>query len=268
MSPQRPRDVHRKPHEEHLGTYLAPELPHIEGEDVVLPIPEPPSGAVRAEFHSALDRMDDQFIAAALDVAEELPRLTSAFLLGDRSSVAEAIDLSVRVGDACEQIEEDGFILLAREAPVAGDLRRLVALLRLTTDVDRSASLLKNVSMTLERFDPRFLPEDLRLQLGELADRAADVFNAGIEAWRHRDALAVHDVDDADEAVDRLQQVLLDKAAALDEAGDEMLVLGLIARYYERIADHGVTIARDAAFVATGQRVAVGKRRTQGGESG
>ena len=216
---------------------------------------------VRADFHNALDALDDAFVAQALEVSQALPRLTAGFMSGDHAVMEEAIELSVRTGEVVEHIEDTGFVLLAREAPVAGDLRRLVALLRLTTDVDRSAALLKHACLTLEKFDPRFLPEDLRTQVAELADRATRVFTAGIDAWRRRDALAVSEVDDADEDVDRLQQLLLDKAASLDEAGDEMLVLGLIARYYERIADHGVAIAQDAAFVATGQRVKVGKRR-------
>lgn len=220
-------------------------------------------GEVRVEFHSRLDALDDAFVSSALGVAQALPRLTSAFLGGDRGSIDEAVDLSIRTGEVVEQIEDEGFILLARESPVAVDLRRLVALLRLTGDVDRSASLLKNACLTLERFDPRFLPEELRAQVAELADRAAQVFNAGIDAWRRRDALAVAAIDDADEDVDRLQELLLEKAAAIEEAGDEMLVLGLLARYYERIADHGVAIAQDAAFVVTGQRVRVGKKRRQ-----
>ncbi len=224
--------------------------------------PEPAvHGDVRMDFHTQLDRIDDAFIGSAFDVAEALPRLTAGFLSGERTIMQDAIDLSIRVGIVLEDVEDRGFVLLAREAPVAGDLRRLVALLRLTTDVDRSAALLKHVCLTLERFDPRFLPEDLRRQLVELAEHATKVFSAGVDAWRRRDALAVTDVDDADEDVDRLQQLLLVRAASIDDAGGEMLVLGLIARYYERIADHGVAIARDAAFVATGERVPVGKKR-------
>lgn len=231
--------------------------------------PEPAArGDVRVEFHGQLDAMDDLFIGSAFEVADALPRLTARFLDGDQGVMQEAIDLSIRVGAAIEDVEDRGFVLLAREAPVAGDLRRLVALLRLTTDVDRSAALLKHVCLTLVRFDPRFLAEDLRRQLAELADRATRVFTAGADAWRRRDALAVADVDDADEDVDRLQELLLEKAAAMDELGDEMLVLGLIARYYERIADHGVAIAQDAAFVATGQRVKVGKKRRQAEQTG
>jgi phosphate transport system protein len=222
--------------------------------------PEPVTPA-RARFHNELDAIDDAFVAGAVQVGERLPELTAAFLAGDQSVMTEAVQLSVGIGERMEEVQDRGFVLLALEAPVAGDLRRLVALLRLASDVDRSAALLKHVCLTLERFDPRYLDEDLRQQLSELATRSGRVYTAGIDAWRHKDALAVMDVDDADEDVDRLQQLLLEKAAAMQDAGDEMLVLGLIARYYERIADHGVAIAQDATFVATGQRVKVGKQR-------
>lgn len=222
-----------------------------------------PEGEVRVAFHSRLDEMDDAFVTSAMTIADALPRLTSGFLGGDRAVVEEAIRLSVRTGEAMERIEDDGFVLLALEAPVARDLRRLVALLRLTTDVDRSAALLKHACLTLERFDPRFLPEELRAQVAELADRATRVFTSGVDAWRRRDALAVREIDDADEDVDRLQQLLLERAAAMDDGAGEMLLLGLIARYYERIADHGVAIAQDATFVATGQRVRIGKQRSR-----
>lgn len=233
------------------------------------PPPEPAVQAdVRADFHGQLDAMDDAFVRSAFEVGEALPRLTAGFLDGDLAVGRAAIELSTRVGQAVEHIEDTGFLLLARQAPVAGDLRRLVALLRLTTDVDRSAALLKHVCLTLERFDPRLLAPELQRQLGELADRSTQVFAAGIDAWRRRDPVAVTDVDDADEDVDRLQQLLLDRAAEVDEGGDEMLVLGLLARYYERIADHGVAIAQDAAFVATGERVKTGKKRQRAREGG
>lgn len=212
--------------------------------------------AIRTEFQASLDAIDDRLVEAAIEVADQLPVLTRAFLGGDADSIATARALAFRIGDACTSVEDDGFVLLAREAPVAGDLRRLVALLRLTTDVDRSAALLRHVSETLDRFDPRFLPDDLRLQLQELSERTTTVFRAGIDAWRRRDALAVTEVDRLDDAVDRLQVAVLDSSENLPpERASDQIVLGLIARYFERIADHGVAIAQDAAFVATGQRV-------------
>lgn len=217
----------------------------------------------RLAFHGQLDAMDDKFVTAGLAVAEALPRLSAGFLAGDHAVIERAEALVRNVGDACEDVEDRGFVLLARESPVAGDLRRLVALLRMTVDVSRSASLLRHACVTLKRFDPRLLAEPMRSHLEELAERSSAVFVAGMDAWRRRDALAVAEVDLMDEDVDRLQAAMLSAAAEVEEVGDELLVLGLLARYYERIADHGVEIARDAAFVATGQRVRVGKRKEQ-----
>ncbi|MFP5310550.1 MAG: phosphate signaling complex PhoU family protein [Actinomycetes bacterium] len=219
-----------------------------------------PVHATRAGFHRSLDQIDDAFVEAGAIVAESLPRLTRAFLAGNRESIEDARAMASDVQGRCHHVEESGFVMLAREAPVAGDLRRLVALLRLVVDVDRSAALLKHVSETLDRFDPRDLPEAQRQQLTDLGERATDVFRRGLDAWRSKDALAITEVDVADEGVDRLQQVILDHAAQVDNAGDEMLVLGLIARYYERIADHGVALARDATFVVTGERVTLPSR--------
>lgn len=215
----------------------------------------------RGAFHQRLDAIDDEFVEAGLAVASALPRLSEGFLSGDRSVIELAEAMSADVTAQCESVEETGFVLLAREAPVGGDLRRLVALLRMTVDVSRSASLLRHTCLTLHQFDPRFLEPTVRAQLEEMSRHATRVFVAGMDAWRRRDALAVTEVDEADESVDELQRVLLREVTNTTDPGTELVVLGLLARYYERIADHGVEIARDAAFVATGQRVAVGRRR-------
>lgn len=232
--------------------------------DRILDVSDPGVPDARRVFHTDLDAIDDAFVTAGLQVAEAMPRMAAAFLAGDRSVMAEAEALAITTSDTCELVEEAGFVLLARQAPVSGDLRRLVALLRMTVDVHRSASLLRHACLTLKTFDPRFLVEPLRSQLAELAMQACSVFAAGVDAWRRRDALAVTDVDLRDEAVDELQVVLLrETQRGGDDVGEGMLVLGLLARYFERIADHGVEIARDAAFVATGQRIRVGRRRLE-----
>lgn len=229
--------------------------------DPIVPTSHDHENEMRGAFHKRLDEIDDEFVEAGLAVASALPRLSEGFLSGDRSVIDLAETMSAEVNMACEAVEETGFVLLAREAPVGGDLRRLVALLRMTVDVSRSASLLRHACLSLRQFDPRFLEPTIRAQLEEMSHHSTRVFVAGMDAWRRRDALAVSEVDEADEAVDELQRVLLREVTNTTDPGTELVMLGLLARYYERIADHGVEIARDAAFVATGQRVAVGRRK-------
>lgn len=217
-----------------------------------------PRRELRTGYQTWLDDIDDELVGGALLVLDALPRVTRAFLAGDRACVAEAHAVVTDVTSRCRRVEEQGFLLLAREAPVSGDLRRLVSLLRLVHDVERSAALLRHVGEASERMDPRLLPAEVGQQLEELATRAGEVFRRGVDAWRRRDGLAVHELDQADEDVDTLRTGLLLRAQQLEGAPTELLLLGLLGRYFERLADHGVAFGQHATFVVTGERVELG----------
>jgi phosphate transport system protein len=133
-------------------------------------------------------------------------------------------------------------------------VRTVVTILRLVTHVDRASALLSHVASATDRMVARRLPLPLGALLGDLATRSSEVFRAGLDAWRTRDPRALREVVAADESVDALQVELLQQARDLSLSNDELVGLGLLARYYERIADHGVAFARDVAFVVTGER--------------
>lgn len=213
---------------------------------------------LRGDFSLWLDEIDDELTGAALLVAETMPRIIRAVLVADRAVLAEASALSADVRERCRRVEQQGFLLLAREAPVSGDLRRLVAMLRLVHDAERSGRLLRHVAEGVERLDARLLPAAVRQQLEELADRSLEVYRGGVDAWRQRDALAVYDLDRLDGDVDTLRAGLVARAQELEGAASEVMVLGLLGRYFERLADHGVAFAQHVTFVVTGERVDVG----------
>lgn len=209
----------------------------------------------RGAFHRSLDDLDDAFTAAAVDVGAVMSDYHRAYLAGDLDVIDRARALARRTADEMVAVERAAFVLLAREAPVGRDLRRLVAILRLVHDVERCASLLRHVCETLRRLDPRTLPPQLHRFVEDLGGHAAEVYTRGVDAWRRRDALAVSEVDELDGVVDRLQLRVYEELATVEGLGEAPLVVGLVTRYYERLADHAVTIARDTAFVATGERV-------------
>jgi phosphate transport system protein len=221
------------------------------------PLGAPPRQA-RAEYQRWLDEVDDELVGGALLVSAALPRLSRGFLAGDRRCLDEADAMVADVTERCRRVEEQGFLLLAREAPVAGDLRRLVAILRLVFAVERSASLLRHIVEFLDRLDPRLLPEEIREEVEVLAASCDRVFRRGLAAWRQRDGLAVREVDELDREVDAGRDRLLERAERRLAGSSELLLLGLLARYYERIADHGVAFAQHATFAVTGERVQVG----------
>lgn len=209
----------------------------------------------RVEYQAWLDDVDDELIGAALRVVEALPRVTRALLAGDHGGIAVAHAVYGDVRDSCRRVDDQGFLLLAREGPVSGDLRRLVSILRLVHDVDRAGRLMEHIAQAVERVDPRSLPAELQGQLEELAIRSLEVFRRGVDAWRQRDALAIHELDRIDAQVDTLRTGLLLRANELGGVPGDMMLLGLLARYFERLADHGVAFAQHVTFAVTGARV-------------
>ncbi|HSK22789.1 MAG TPA: PhoU domain-containing protein [Egicoccus sp.] len=225
------------------------------------PLPDTtgPGVPARAEFRRSIADLDDRLVGAAATLIETLPRATRALLLADHGAVAEIASRTHAVQASCRQIEQACFTLLAREAPVAGDLRRLVGILRLVTATERAAALTRHVGEAVDHIDTGRLPPSVRATIEELSRLALDVFRRGVDAWRQRDGLAVHEIDSLDEAVDNTRVRLIDDARSQVDGAAELLVLGLLGRYLERIADHGVSFAQHATFAVTGERIDVGR---------
>lgn len=216
---------------------------------------------LRLDYRGRLDAVDDALTGAALVVAEAMPRTVRALLAGDRGSVDEAREVARGVQATCRRVEDDGFLLLAREAPVSGELRRLVSLLRLVHHVDRAATIVRHVAGTTGALEPGTLPDDVRARLAALAARATEVFRGGVDAWRTRDALAVHELEAADLEVDRLRTELLLVAREVAAEPERVMLLGLLARYLERLGDHGLAFAQHTTFAVTGERAGVATDR-------
>jgi phosphate transport system protein len=209
---------------------------------------------VRTAFQQQLASIDQQLVAVGGTVGDSVIPVTEAFLEADQHRAGKLIS-DLAVGRSCARLEEACYLLLARQAPVAGDLRRLVAVLHSVSDVLRSAYLLRHVLESLTWVHPPSMAEDLRRTIGDLGKVSAEIFTGAIEAWATQDALAANELDARDDYVDFLQKALLTELyTGPGQSIEEAVSLALIARYYERVADHGVEMARQVTYVVTGQR--------------
>ncbi|MGH3666342.1 MAG: phosphate signaling complex protein PhoU [Egibacteraceae bacterium] len=211
-------------------------------------------GTSRVSFDRQLQDCDDQLVAVAEMVAHRVRPVTEAFLEADEHAAGEVIAADTEVDRRCRRLEEACFLLLARQAPVAGDLRRIVAVLRSTGDVQRAGDLLRHVAESLAWVHPPSMGIELRDMIGQLGAVAGEVFDRAVAAWRSHDALAAVDLQDRDDQVDLLQKALLTELYTGQQTVEEAVSLALICRYYERIADHGVEMAREVAYFVTGDR--------------
>lgn len=208
------------------------------------------------EFHLELDVLVQEFGEVAGLVVGVVNRLADDPGTASPALIAQVDAADSEVRERLRSLEGRGHVLLARQAPVGSDLRRLVAILRLIANIERTSRHARHVMESCRSIEVLSLPPEIRRLLESLARRAAEVLQGGLEAWTAGDALAVIDLEGPERDVDDLQLRLLQAASHSPEVhGETRLALGLTARHYERIADYGMSLARDAAFVVTGLRL-------------
>ncbi len=198
------------------------------------------------------------------EILLRLCELADAAMLGATAALAEAdVTAAQRVIDGDREtsalhLELDNLVMyvMARRSPVATDLRRLLAALRVGADAERMNGLSRHVAKVARRRYPRCVApgssRDAVLSMGEVAAHGAALTR---ELLATRDVRLVDQIIAVDDEMDRLHRTLLAYLIGPDwEHGVEPAVdLTLVARFYERYGDHTVTIAHQVHFIVTGE---------------
>jgi phosphate transport system protein len=211
---------------------------------------------MREAFHDQLESIFDDLAAICSQVEAAVRGGTEALLTGDVEVAERVITADVAVDRARERVEETAFALLSLQAPVAGDLRVVVAALRIVSELERMGDLSVHVAKIARLRVPNIaVPEELRPTLGRMAEVAEDMVGSVHRVLTTRDVGAALGVRQDDEEMDRLRrqsftELLSDGWSHGVEAAVDIALLG---RYYERIADHAVSVANRVVFVVTGE---------------
>jgi phosphate transport system protein len=220
---------------------------------------------VRDAYHDELHAITDQLVELTALVGEAISLSTRALLAGDLAIAERVIDDDARVDSLREVIERRTVDLIARQQPVARDLRALTTGLRIASDLERAGDLAVHVAKLARRKFPMCaVPGELHdtiAQMGRVASAIVD--KAGI-AVASRDATSATELEADDDVMDELHKTLLVAllAAEAPYAVDTAIDLALAGRYYERFADHAVFVARQVVYLVTGEPAARGRERT------
>ena len=216
-----------------------------------------PDTEARKTFHEHLDDLRADVIRLGALTTEAISAGTQALLDGDLAAAEQVISGDDAADDLTHSIEDQCFVLLARQQPMATDLRVVLATLRIVHELERSADLMVNVAKTTRRLWPGQLDPKVRGILDQMGRQAANQTRLAMDAFADADpawAYALADMDDAmDELTKTLFRYILSLAPADEAAVQQAVQMGLVARHYERIADHAVTIAERVVFMATGE---------------
>jgi phosphate transport system protein len=209
----------------------------------------------RSAFHHQLDEVHQDLIRAAGRVTELISRGTQALLDMDLDAVQGILDSDDEIDAVTLDVEERCFLILARQQPMASDMRALVTAIRLTSEIERSGDLVVNIGKAIRRLHPTPVPAALRGLLQRMSDEAVRLFRLAMDAYAAGDDRLAATLDEMD---DRLDQVHKDYIQALLESckadGDvqQAVQLALVGRYYERIGDHAVNIGERVRYMVTG----------------
>ena len=211
---------------------------------------------MREAFHEQLVAMFADLAAICGSVETAVHLATEALLTGDAATAERVISADAEIDLARERVEDSAFLLLSLQQPVASDLRTVVAAWHMASELERMGDLSVHVAKIARLRVPNVaVPHDVRPMIEQMAAVAEDMVGRVSRIITERgveEALALAHVD---EELDLLRR---DSFTALLHAdwshGVEAAVdVALLGRYYERIADHAVSVAHRVVFVVTGE---------------
>ena len=211
---------------------------------------------IRKRFHEGLVSLTHDVVTLGRMLERAIPQGARVVLEGDLELGAQLVVGDDEFDALALSIEEQTYDLLARQAPVARDLRELLTALRMASELERAADLVGNLVKATRRLYGLSVPPRLREYIERLASEATRLIGLAIDAYEQRSAGLASALDDIDDTLDQLHadyiEAIFDAHAAGDVDPEQAMQLALVGRFFERIGDHAVNIGERVGFLVTG----------------
>jgi phosphate transport system protein len=211
---------------------------------------------MREEFRADLAQVGRTLVVMAEAVRAAMSRANDALLKADPTDAEQVIDRDAEIDALSRIVEDKVYDVVARQAPVASDLRVVLTALHVGGDLERMGDLAEHVAKAVLRRHPAaVIPPELTEvveRMGEVADLMAGKI---ARALTDLDAVAAAQLERDDDAMDELHQQLFKIVLGKDwPHGVEAAVdAALLGRFYERYADHAVNVGKHVVFLVTGE---------------
>ena len=211
---------------------------------------------MRDLFHEDLEAITALQLKMAVLVKDAIEKATTSLLASDLALAEKVIEEDAQIDLIHHDLDERVIDLMARQQPVASDLRALVSAIRISADLERMGDLAHHLAkLARMRYPNSAVPAefiDLITSMGAEASRITEKMAVVIE---FRDTNRALEVEKDDDAMDQLQRKLI--AALVDPNGkhnvETSIDMAFASRYYERFSDHAVSISRRIYYIATGE---------------
>jgi phosphate transport system protein len=204
----------------------------------------------RREFDRQLDAIQAKVMELFAMVCEDLPAVTQAVLNGSNEVAGPLAERERAIDALYREIEQ----LVSREillqAPVASDLRFLLSVLRIAPELERSHDLVCHIASRAGHIPASDLSPLCRGLIKQMDELACGMWRRAADCWWQRDGSAAPALAEIDDELDERHASLMAELASGTMAPPVMMEMTLVARFYERLGDHAVNIARRVIYLA------------------
>jgi len=211
----------------------------------------------RSRFDKQLEQLNDMLLDMGTHIEKAIAFMKKALLENDAGLAKEAIALEELIDQKEKDIEALCLKLLLQQQPVARDLRLISAALKIITDMERIGDQASDIAEIVA--EGATIPTTSKHgHFAQMADAAIKMVAGSVEAFVKKDLQIAKDVIKYDDVMDRLfneiKSELIEFIRSGNENGEQALAMLMIAKYFERIGDHAVNIAKWARFSITGRK--------------
>lgn len=210
---------------------------------------------MREVFQQELREVQDRLVEIAGLVATSIERATTAFTDSDVTLAESVIEDDKRIDDATTQLDELAINILARQQPVARDLRIVVSALRISASLERMGDLAEHIAQLARyRFPEKVVPKTLRSTFAEMGALDVAIAKKLVELLVTENVRLAEEIRSEDDRVDALHLSVFEKVLGekWDRSAIDTVDATLASRYHERFADHAVLIARKVQYLVGG----------------
>jgi phosphate transport system protein len=204
----------------------------------------------RQEFQRELESIEAKVIELFAMVAEDLPGATRALLTGDNEVVRTLAEREQVIDALYPEIEQLANREILLQAPVASDLRFLLSVVRIVPELERSHDLVVDIARRADHLLGEDLTPRVRGLIERMGDLASGMWRQAADSWYQRDRSAAFALSERDDDMDELYASLTAELASGQMALPVTMEMTLVARFYERLGDHAVNIARRVVYLA------------------
>jgi phosphate transport system protein len=213
---------------------------------------------MREVFQQELREVQDRLVEISALVADSMENATIAFNESNVTLAETVIQDDPKIDTLAAELDELAIQILARQAPVARDLRIVVSALRVSASLERMGDIAEHIAQLARyRFPDKVVPKSLRPTFVEMGRLDVEVARKLTELLRTEDTNLAEEIRDTDDKIDALHLSVFDKVLGETWKGGaaETVDATLASRYHERFGDHAVSIAKKVRYLATGDWV-------------